>query len=73
MVRVQDQAKQAAHTRPPPLAIAILRGGHLATRDTKQEINQGTLGRSQVPQTDLPATRLHNTDKRRDREKQLTT
>jgi hypothetical protein len=54
----------------PPLAIAFSRGGHLATRDPKQQNNQGTLGRSQVPQTYPPVTRLHNSDKRRDREKQ---
>jgi hypothetical protein len=31
--------------------------------------NQGTLGKSQVLQTDPPTTGLHNSDKERDREK----
>jgi hypothetical protein len=69
---VQNQAKQDAHTGPP-LAIAFSRGGHMATRDPKQENNQGIPGRSQVPQTNPPATRLHNSNKRQNREKQLTT
>jgi hypothetical protein len=74
MLRVQDQAKQATHTGPPPpLAKAFPRGGHLATRDPMQENNYGPPCRSQVPQTDPPATRLHNLDKRRDKEKQHTT
>jgi hypothetical protein len=57
------QAKQAAHSRPP-LALAFLRGSHLATQDPEQENNPGTPGRSQVPQADPPATRLHNSNQR---------
>jgi hypothetical protein len=41
----------------------------LATRDPKQENNQEILGKSQVPQTNLPVTRLHNSDKKQDSEK----
>jgi hypothetical protein len=62
-LRVRDQAKQATHTGPP-LALAFSRSDHLATRDPKQENNQGTLGRSQVPQADLPVIRLHNSDQK---------
>jgi hypothetical protein len=60
-LRVRDQAKQATHTGPP---LAFSRSDHLATRDPKQENNQGTLGRSQVPQADLPVIRLHNSDQK---------
>jgi hypothetical protein len=61
------------HIPNPLLAKAFLRGGHLATYYPKKKNNQGTPGRSQVPQADPPAIRLLNTDKRRDREKQHTT
>jgi hypothetical protein len=57
------------HTSDPPLAIAFPRGGHLATWDLKQKNNQGIPNRSHVPQTDPLAIRLHNLDKKRDREK----
>jgi hypothetical protein len=60
-LRVQDQAKQDAYTGPL-LAVAFLRGSHLATRNPKQENNQGTPCRSQVPQTDLPARQRKATD-----------
>jgi hypothetical protein len=46
----------------PALAIVFLTDIHLATQDPKQENNQRTPGRSQVPQIDPPATRLHNSD-----------
>jgi hypothetical protein len=62
-LRVRDQAKQAAHTRPP-IAVAFQRDSHLAIRDPKQENNQGIPGRLEVPQTDPPMTRLHNSDKK---------
>jgi hypothetical protein len=52
------------HTPDPPLALAFPRDSHLATRDPKQENNQGIPGRSQVPQADLPVTRLHNLDQK---------
>jgi hypothetical protein len=48
---------------PPPLAaLAFLRSSHSGTPDPKQENNQRTLDRSQVPQVDPPVTRLHNSD-----------
>jgi hypothetical protein len=73
MLRVHDHAMQATHIGLPPLAKAFPRGGHLVTRDPMQENNQGTPGRTHVPQADPHATRLHNLDTRRDREKQHTT
>jgi hypothetical protein len=61
------------HIPDPSLAKTFLRGDHLTTRDPMQENKQGTSGRSQVPQADPYVTILHNSDKRRDREKQQTT
>jgi hypothetical protein len=46
---------QVAHFGPP-LALAFSRGSHSAT---------------QVPQAGLPAKRLHNSNKKRDREKAI--
>jgi hypothetical protein len=40
-LRVQEQAKQVAHTGPP-LALAVPLGDHLATHDPTAENNQGT-------------------------------
>jgi hypothetical protein len=57
------------HTLDPTLALAFPRGSHSATRDLGQKNNQGTSDRSHVPQADLSATRLHNSDKKWDREK----
>jgi hypothetical protein len=71
MLRVQDQAKQAAYTGPP-ISNSISEGQPSDNTSPKQENNKGTPGRSQVPQADPPVTRLHNSDKRHDREKQQT-
>jgi hypothetical protein len=54
---------------PPPLPLAFPRSSHSKTRDPKQENNQGTQGRSHVPQAGPPTLRLHNSDQKRDREK----
>jgi hypothetical protein len=67
-LRVRNQAKQAAHSGPP-LALAFPRDSHSATRDPEQENNQKTPCRTQVPQANPPTTRLHNSNKKQDREK----
>jgi hypothetical protein len=55
-------------TLDPPLALAFLRGNHLAAPEPKQENNQG-LDWSQVPQADTPVPGLHNSNQRQDRRK----
>jgi hypothetical protein len=67
-LRVRKQAKHITHSGPP-LALAFPRDSYSATQDPEQENNQRTAGRMHVPQADSPTTRLHNSDKKRDREK----
>jgi hypothetical protein len=69
MLWVWDQAKQAAHTGPP-ISNSLFKGQPSGNTGPQVENNQGTLGRLQVAQTDPPVTRLHNSNKRQDREKQ---
>jgi hypothetical protein len=69
-LRVQNQAKWATHSGPS-LALAFPRDNHSVTRDPTQENNQGTPGRTQVPQANPLAIRLYNLDKKRDREKAI--
>jgi hypothetical protein len=60
-LRVQNQAKLAAHSGPS-LALAFLRSSHSATTDSEQENNQETSDKLQVPQADPPVTGLHNSN-----------
>jgi hypothetical protein len=49
MLRVRNQAKQAAQSGPP-LALAFPRSSHSATADSEQENNQETSDKLQVSQ-----------------------
>jgi hypothetical protein len=40
MLRVHDQAKQAAHSGPPRVALAFSRNSHSTTPDSEQENNK---------------------------------
>jgi hypothetical protein len=59
---------QAAHSGPP-LALAFPTSTHSTTADPEQENNQGAPDKSHVPQADIPATGLHHSNQRRDKEK----
>jgi hypothetical protein len=45
MLRVQDQAKQAAHSEPP-FSISFSEERQFSTPDPKKENNKGTLDKS---------------------------
>jgi hypothetical protein len=47
---------------PPRLALAFPRSSHSATVDSKQENNQETPDKLQVPQVDPPVTGWHNSN-----------
>jgi hypothetical protein len=62
MLRVQDQAKQAVHSVPPPSTLAVPRGNHSVAQNLDQEGKPRPTGRVQLPQVDLPMTGLHNSN-----------
>jgi hypothetical protein len=54
-LRLQDQAKQVAHSGPPHLALAFSRSGHSTHRTSSKKNNQGNSNDSHVPQADPSA------------------
>jgi hypothetical protein len=65
-LKVRNQAKQVAHFGPsPPISISFSKGQLFSNTGPQAENNQVT----QVPQAGPPVTRLHNSDKKWDREK----